>query len=229
MEYCPFELDPSWHQVLDDELTQPYIAQLAAFVERERIIGTIPIYPPRELVFNAFKCTPYEKVKVLIIGQDPYHGPQQAHGLSFSVPEGIPPPPSLVNIFKELNSDLEMPIPQHGCLLSWAKQGVMLLNSTLTVRQNQPMSHSKKGWERFTDAVVDRLVNRKEPLVFVLWGKSAQTKCKALNAVSHKHLILTAPHPSPLSAYQGFFGCGHFSKINEFLVKNAQVPIKWEL
>lgn len=227
MEYCPFEVGPSWRKVLSQELSKPYIAELAAFVERERLQGVRPVYPPKELVFNAFQTTPLEKVRVVVIGQDPYHGPGQAHGLSFSVPTGIPLPPSLQNIFKEMKSDLEVAPPSNGCLLPWAEQGVMLLNASLTVRQGEPMSHAGKGWERFTDAVVDKLIACERPLAFVLWGKFAQGKCKALQSVQHPHLVLTAPHPSPFSVHQGFFGSRPFSKINEFLVKNGSPPIAW--
>lgn len=227
MDYCPFELGHSWHQVLESELALPYITELEAFVERERRLGPLPVYPPKDLVFNAFKTTPFDDVKVLIMGQDPYHGPGQAHGLCFSVPKGISPPPSLQNIFKEIQADLGQSSPGHGCLLSWAEQGVMLLNATLTVRQGEPMSHHGKGWERFTDAVVRQLILRKDPIVFVLWGKSAQEKCKALQSTQHPHLVLTAPHPSPFSAHQGFFGCRHFSKINAFLEQNHITPINW--
>lgn len=227
MEYCPFELGESWHKVLEHELVKPYIAEVAAFVERERRTGPLPVYPPSELVFNAFKTTPFEKVRVLIVGQDPYHGQGQAHGLSFSVPVGVPPPPSLQNIYKEIHTDLGLAIPPHGCLLSWAEQGVMLLNTSLTVRQGEPLSHSRKGWERLTDAVVEKLIERDDPIVFMLWGNKAQEKCKALQSKAHRHLVLTAPHPSPLSAYQGFFGCRHFSQANDFLVKNGYAPISW--
>jgi uracil-DNA glycosylase len=224
----PFEIEASWKKVLNEELTQPYMNSLAAFVEKERFLNG-PIYPPKELVFNAFYKTPYDQVKVLVMGQDPYHGPHQAHGLSFSVPKGIPAPPSLQNIFKEIASDINIPAPNHGCLLSWAEQGVLLLNATLTVRQGQPMSHAGKGWERFTDAVVAKLFERKDPLVFVLWGKSAQDKCKHIIKGDSPHLILTAPHPSPLSAYQGFLGCRHFSQINTFLEKIGKKPIDFKL
>lgn len=227
----PFTLEPSWQTVLQDELAKPYMLELAAFIEREYAKGNPSIYPPREHIFNAFLQTPFNKVKVLVIGQDPYHGAGQAHGLSFSVPEGIKPPPSLVNIFKELQSDLNLSPPNHGSLLSWAKQGVMLLNATLTVSQGEPMSHHGRGWEKFTDAVVHTLANREKPIVFVLWGKSAQEKCRFLRegSTSTKHLVLTAAHPSPFSAHQGFFGCHHFSKINEFLVKIGDNPIDWRL
>lgn len=222
-----FELEPSWNSTLSDEWTKPYIASLAAFVARERQQGP-KVYPPKDLVFNAFLKTPIEDVKVVIMGQDPYHGPGQAHGLSFSVPHGIPAPPSLQNIFKELNADLGIPIPSHGCLSSWAEQGVLLLNATLTVRDGEPMSHHKKGWEKFTDAVISKLGERKEPLIFVLWGKSAREKCLQIQTNS-QHIILTAPHPSPFSAHQGFFGCRHFSKINETLKKLGKKEINWKI
>lgn len=222
-----FELEPSWNKVLADEWTKPYMPILAAFVERERQQG-LKIYPPKELVFNAFLKTPIAEAKVIIVGQDPYHGPGQAHGLCFSVPKGIQLPPSLQNIFKELNADLGIPIPSHGCLSSWAEQGVLLLNATLTVRDGEPLSHHKKGWEKFTDAVISKLGERKDPLIFVLWGKSAREKCQQIQANSH-HIILTAPHPSPLSAHQGFFGCRHFSKINEILKKLGKKEINWNV
>ncbi len=229
-DYCLFELGASWQSVLQEELAQSYVASLAAFVERERA-SNIPIYPPKELVFNAFKHTPYDQVKVFIMGQDPYHGPGQAHGLCFSVPMGIPPPPSLQNIYKELIADVGISSPKHGCLLSWANQGVMLLNATLTVRQSDAMSHHGRGWERFTDAVVAKLAEREDPVIFVLWGKSAQEKCRFLSqsARNKRHPILTAPHPSPLSAHQGFLGCRHFSKINELLIQLGKKPIEWQI
>jgi len=229
-QYSPFELEPNWYQILREELTQPYIASLAAFVARERA-SSIPVYPPKELVFNAFCQTPFDQVKVLIMGQDPYHGPGQAHGLCFSVPKGIPPPPSLQNIFKELVSDVSINQPAHGCLLNWAQNGVMLLNATLTVRQGEPMSHHGKGWERFTDAIISKLCQRKDPVIFVLWGKSAQEKCRKIKELANGsgHVILTAPHPSPLSAYQGFLGCKHFSKINEILAQQKKSPINWSI
>jgi uracil-DNA glycosylase len=228
--YIPFELETGWFQILQEELTQPSIASLAAFVERERASG-IAVYPPRELVFNAFYQTPFEQVKVLIMGQDPYHGPGQAHGLCFSVPKGVPPPPSLQNIFKELISDVGIQPPNHGCLLNWARNGVMLLNATLTVRQGEPMSHHGKGWERFTDAVISKLCQRKDPIIFVLWGKSAQEKCRQIEnlKINSQHIILKAPHPSPLSAHQGFLGCKHFSKVNEILIQQKKTPIDWSI
>lgn len=226
---APFLLESSWKQVLEEELKKPYLRQLALFLAKERLKSQ-PIYPPEELVFNAFWKTPYHKVKVVILGQDPYHGAGQAHGLCFSVPKGVPPPPSLVNIFKELHSDLGIPIPSHGCLLKWAEQGVFLLNTTLTVREGEPLTHHGNGWEHFTDAVIEKLVMRNEPLVFILWGKNAQEKCKeALKHAKAHHLILKAPHPSPLSAHQGFFGSRPFSQANKFLVEHKQTPIDWSL
>lgn len=220
-----FEIEPSWLEILKDELEKPYISSLAAFVERERLSGA-PIYPPKDLVFNAFWKTPYSEVKVLVMGQDPYHGTGQAHGLSFSVPKGIPQPPSLQNIFKELSQDLQIQTPSHGCLLKWAEQGVMLLNALLTVRQGEPLSHQKKGWEQLTDAVIKKLNEREDPVIFVLWGKTAQEKCRHLEK---HHMVLTAPHPSPLSAHQGFLGCRHFSQINQLLAKQGKPPIDWNI
>lgn len=230
MSLFPFELEPSWNSALNEEWQKPYLFQLASFVEKERK-GQIPIYPPKELVFNAFQMTPFEKVKVVIMGQDPYHGPGQAHGLSFSVPKGVQPPPSLQNIFKEINADLNIPSPSHGCLLSWASQGVLLLNAILTVRQSEPLSHQGKGWEQFTDAVISALSKRKKGLVFALWGKSAQEKCRHVPAFEQnkQHLVLVAPHPSPFSAHSGFFGCRHFSKINDFLIKQGETPVDWQM
>jgi len=228
--FCPFEIEPSWKAVLKDELEKPYMAQLAAFVLRERA-GKIPIYPPEHLVFNAFTKTPYSAVKVLLIGQDPYHGQGQAHGMSFSVPHGIAQPPSLQNIFKELESDLGIPPASHGCLTAWAEQGVMLLNATLTVRQSDAMSHHNRGWEQFTDAVVNILCARESPVIFVLWGRSAQEKCRFITSspASRRHVVLTAAHPSPFSARNGFFGCRHFSKINTILREWNVPPIDWRL
>lgn len=229
--FFPFVLEPSWQHVLKEELKEPYVARLAAFVEKEYATAPVPTYPPNELIFNAFKQTPFDKVKVLLIGQDPYHGPGQAHGLSFSVPRGIKPPPSLQNIFKELETDVQVPKPSHGCLISWAQQGVMLLNATLTVRQGEPMSHHGKGWETFTDAVVKKLEERQDPVIFVLWGKSAQDKCRFIRSegIPSRHFVLTAAHPSPYSASHGFFGCRHFSKINAILLKEKKKPINWSL
>lgn len=231
--FSPFVLEKSWQALLREELEKPYMAELAAFVEREYATYPDAIYPPRDLIFNAFAQTPFDKVKVVIVGQDPYHGPGQAHGLSFSVPIGVPAPPSLQNIFKELKEDIGMPIPSHGCLLSWAKQGVLLLNASLTVRKSEPLSHHGRGWERFTDAVIQKLLEREDPLILVLWGKSAQDKChfvkEHLSQPITRHVMLTAPHPSPFSAHSGFFGCRHFSKINELLIKQNKDPIEWDL
>lgn len=227
--FYPFEIEPSWRQVLDKELKQPYLLELAAFVEREYSSGCA-IYPPKELIFNAFLQTPYNQVKVLVMGQDPYHGPGQAHGLSFSVPQGIPLPPSLQNIYKELSSDLGVNPSTDGCLLPWARQGVLLLNATLTVKQGEPMSHHGKGWERFTDAVIEAVCQRTDPVIFVLWGKSAQDKCKRVRELKNsQHVLLTAPHPSPLSAHNGFFGCRHFSQINSHLERLGKKMITWNL
>lgn len=228
MTYYPFELEKSWHKALEEELAKPYILKLAAFIEKERK-GSLPVYPPQELIFNAFLQTPFEEVRIVIMGQDPYHGAGQAHGLCFSVPNGVPPPPSLVNIFKELESDLGIPRKQNGCLLSWAKQGVFLPNALLTVREGQPMSHQGQGWEQFTDAAIRALANRPQPVIFVLWGKTAQEKCKhiLLNSTNKQHTVLTAPHPSPLSASTGFFGCKVFSKVNDILRSQNQKTIDW--
>jgi len=228
--YCPFELSPSWQAVLEEELKKPYLVKLAAFVEGERASG-VEVYPPKDLIFNAFKQTAYSDVRVVIVGQDPYHGLGQAHGLSFSVPDGVAPPPSLKNIFKELIDDVGITLPKHGSLLPWAQQGVLLLNATLTVRAGSPKSHHGQGWEIFTDAVIAKLCERSDPLVFVLWGKSAQEKCQRLSGfTSHpQHLILQAPHPSPFSAHSGFLGCRHFSKINAFLVEQGKQPIDWQI
>lgn len=222
----PFELEPSWQKILRSELEEPYMAELAAFITRERLYEGA-VYPPANLVFNAFWHTPYEKVSVVIVGQDPYHGAGQAHGLSFSVPPGVPPPPSLKNIFKEIGEDVGGEPPSHGCLIPWANQGVLLLNTVLTVRGQNPMSHQKKGWERFTDAVIKALACRPDPMVFLLWGRPAQEKGKIVTTLSHHHLILKAPHPSPLSAHQGFFGCRHFSQTNQQLERWNRPTIGW--
>jgi uracil-DNA glycosylase len=226
-----FHLEPSWQKTLKEELNQPYVAELAAFVEREYETSPSPIYPPKDLIFNAFYQTPFKQTEVVIVGQDPYHGPNQAHGLSFSVPVGVKQPPSLQNIFKELKSDLDIPPPSNGCLIPWAKQGVLLLNAILTVRKGDPLSHHGIGWERFTDDVIRTLQQRKDPVIFVLWGKSAQDKGRFLRepgAPTH-HFILTAAHPSPYSANNGFFGCRHFSKINELLIKQGKKTIDWSI
>jgi uracil-DNA glycosylase len=222
------KLEASWYRELKDEIAQPYVASLKAFLAHERNSGAI-VYPPEPLVFHAFSCTPFSDVKVVIIGQDPYHGPGQAHGLSFSVPCGIPPPPSLKNIFRELKDDLGIPPPKEGCLTHWAKQGVLLLNATLTVRQGEPKSHYGRGWERFTDAVVSCLNKRESPLVIILWGESAKKKYHQIETSEKRpHLVLMAAHPSPYSV-ENFFGCRHFSKTNEALNQWGKTPIDWKL
>lgn len=218
----------SWLEILKNEFTKPYFIQLSAFIEQE-IGNDQVVYPPRELIFNALIKTPYEKVKVVILGQDPYHGSGQAHGLCFSVPNGTPLPPSLKNIFKELHSDLGVPKAENGDLTRWTEQGILLLNSILTVTQGKPLSHAKQGWEYFTDTIIQSLLLKRDPVIFVLWGKSAQEKCRFLEDLPEKnrHFFLTAPHPSPFSAYQGFFGCRHFSKINNLLISQGEKPIRW--
>ncbi len=226
------KLEKSWHALLKNEIAQPYIQELKSFLAQEKASGQT-IYPPEPLIFHAFARTPLEKVKVVIMGQDPYHGEGQAHGLSFSVPCGISSPPSLKNIFRELADDLGVPAPRSGCLEAWAEQGVLLLNASLTVRAGQPQSHAGKGWERFTDTVIAKLAEREQPVVFLLWGKSAQDKCAKILGIQgqagDRHLVLTAAHPSPYSASQGFFGCRHFSKSNEALRKWGETPINWSL
>ncbi|WP_369854891.1 uracil-DNA glycosylase [Candidatus Thalassolituus haligoni] len=219
-------LHPSWQQVLGDELEQPYMRQLRVFLKAEKAAGKI-IYPPGPLIFNAFNHTPFDQVRVVIIGQDPYHGPGQAHGLSFSVQNGIRLPPSLVNIFKEVEADLGIPMSGSGDLTPWADQGVLLLNATLTVEQASAGSHQKKGWEQFTDAAIRILNERREGLVFVLWGSYAQKKGAMID--QNKHLVLKSVHPSPLSAHRGFFGQRQFSTINQYLSQQGQLPINWVL
>ncbi|HOD06069.1 MAG TPA: uracil-DNA glycosylase [Anaerolineaceae bacterium] len=215
----------SWLPALNGETTQPYYQQLYRFVGEER--RKYKIYPPGEDVFNALRYTPLEQVRVVIIGQDPYHDENQAHGLAFSVRPGVTPPPSLINIYKELQSDLQFRIPNHGCLIPWAEQGVLLLNAVLTVRAHQANSHQGKGWESFTDAVL-RAVNAKTSrVVFLLWGSYAQRKAEWIDA--NRHTVLKAPHPSPLSAARGFFGCRHFSKANAALQAAGLSPIDWQL
>jgi len=219
------QIEESWKAILADEFNKPYFNELKAFLIEERTKFTV--YPTRQNIFNAFNCTPFDSVKVVILGQDPYHGPGQAHGLSFSVPEGIKPPPSLVNIFKELKSDIGQPIPTTGNLESWAKQGVLMLNATLTVRANEAGSHQKKGWEQFTDTVIKTISDEKTGILFLLWGRFAKDKAQLIDA--SKHYILKAAHPSPFSAYNGFMGCKHFSKTNELLVNQGFEPISWEI
>lgn len=217
-------IDPSWKLILDSEFQAPYFEQLASFVRNEYM--THQVFPPAKFIFNAFNLCPFDKVKVVIIGQDPYHGLGQAHGLSFSVNEGISLPPSLKNIYQEIRSDLGIePLP-HGDLERWAKQGVLLLNATLTVQANLAGSHQKKGWETFTDSAIKAVAEEKEHVVFLLWGNYAQQKAQYID--NTKHLVLTAVHPSPLSAHRGFFGCRHFSQTNQYLTNNGLAPINWE-
>ena len=213
----------SWKKRLEPEFKKEYFETLTQFVRAEYDSGAV--YPPEELLFNAFNLCPFEAVNVVILGQDPYHGPGQAHGLCFSVAEGVAVPPSLVNIFKEIKSDLQQPIPQSGNLERWAKQGVLLLNATLTVRAQMAGSHQKKGWELFTDAVIRTLATEKKHLVFMLWGSYAQKKGAVISC--EQHLVLQSPHPSPLSAHRGFFGNRHFSKANEYLQSQNKSVIKW--
>jgi len=220
------KIEESWKEVLKQEFTKPYFLQIATHLKSEKLSGKT-IYPPGSLIFNAFNTTPFDKLKVVILGQDPYHGPGQAHGLSFSVPKGIPPPPSLINIFKELKNDLGLPIPGHGNLTHWAEQGVMLLNASLTVRANEPMSHANSGWAEFTNAVIEKISAGKEHVVFLLWGKFAQEKQNLVDET--RHLVLKAAHPSPFSADKGFFGCKHFSKTNDWLLSKGIEPIDWKL
>jgi uracil-DNA glycosylase len=217
----------SWAEVLGAEKEKPYFNTLWQKIASEREAGKV-IYPPSKDIFNAFNLTPLNNVKVVILGQDPYHGPGQAHGLSFSVKQGIKIPPSLANIYKELASDIDgFTIPAHGNLTHWATQGVLLLNTVLTVEQGKAHSHAKWGWETFSDAVIDAVNSQQEKVVFLLWGSHAQKKGQQLNR--NKHLVLHAPHPSPLSAYRGFFGCKHFSQANTYLTENGIKPIHWQV
>ena len=217
------KIEESWKQVLADEWNKDYFINLTHFVRNE--YATSQVFPPGREIFAAFDATPFDKVKVVIIGQDPYHDVNHANGLCFSVRDGIPFPPSLLNIFKEIENDLGTPIPASGDLSRWAHQGVLLLNSTLTVRAHSAGSHQNKGWEQFTDEVILQLAQRKENLVFILWGAYAIKKGAFINRM--KHLVLTSPHPSPLSAYRGFFGNKHFSLTNEYLIKHGKQPIEW--
>lgn len=218
------KIEQSWKDVLSGEFEKDYFKRLTAFV-KEEYNGSTPIYPPAKLIFNAFDHCPFDKVKVVILGQDPYHGAGQANGLCFSVNKGVAFPPSLTNIFKEIESDLGTPIPRDGDLTRWSDQGVLLLNATLTVRASQAGSHQKKGWEEFTDAAIRELANRRENIVFILWGSYAQKKGAFIDR--NRHLVLTSPHPSPLSAYQGFFGNRHFSTANRYLAMHGKEEIKW--
>ena len=215
----------NWDDILKDEFDKQYYLELREFLIKE--YKSHLIYPDKYKIFEALKLTDYEDVKIVILGQDPYHGPNQAHGLAFSVSLGVPIPPSLLNIYKELERDMNFRIPNHGYLVDWSKQGVLLLNTALTVRAGMANSHRGKGWEVFTDQVIRHLSLREKPMVFLLWGKNAAEK-EALIDTS-KHLVLKAPPPSPLSAHRGFLGCGHFSKANEFLIKNSIAPINWQL
>lgn len=222
----PGQLHPSWQAVIGDEFNKPYMQALRAFLKQEKATGKT-IYPPSSLIFNAFNHTPFDAVRVVIIGQDPYHGPQQAHGLSFSVPNGVALPPSLMNIFKEIESDLGIKMSCNGDLTPWANQGVLLLNATLTVEQAQAGAHQGRGWEQFTDAAIAALNTHREGLVFVLWGSYAQKKGAFID--KKKHLVLKSVHPSPLSAHRGFFGNHQFSTINRYLTQHGQPAINWQL
>jgi uracil-DNA glycosylase len=216
-------IDESWRQVLQPEFDKPYFELLTNFVRRA--YQTTQCFPPAGQIFRAFDLCPFDKVRVVIIGQDPYHDVNQAHGLCFSVQDGVPVPPSLVNIYKELNRDLGKPIPTSGNLTHWAEQGVLLLNATLTVEAHKAGSHQGKGWEEVTDAAIQALNNQRSNIVFMLWGSYAQRKGQFIDR--RKHLVLTAVHPSPLSAYRGFIGCGHFSQANNYLLQHGQAPIVW--
>lgn len=225
-EDARIRLEASWKGHVGDWLLRPEMRDLSAFLRQRKAAG-VRIYPPGPRIFGAFDATPFDRVKVVILGQDPYHGPGQAHGLCFSVLPGVPVPPSLQNIFKEINSDLGIPPPDHGCLLPWAQQGVLLLNAVLTVEEGRAGAHQGKGWEGFTDHVIETLAREREGLVFLLWGSYAQAKGKVID--SRRHRVLRAPHPSPLSAHRGFLGCGHFSAANQYLAQRGQAPIDWRL
>ncbi|WP_448553661.1 uracil-DNA glycosylase [Thalassotalea montiporae] len=217
----------TWSDLLAAEKQQPYFQETLAYVEQRRAEG-ITIYPPKDEVFNAFRTPAFDHIKVVILGQDPYHGPDQAHGLCFSVKPGIKPPPSLVNMYKELATDIDgFEIPSHGYLQPWAEQGVLLLNTVLTVEAGQAHSHKHLGWEQFTDRVIQTLSDHGQGIVFLLWGSHAQKKGKTID--SSKHYVLKAPHPSPLSAHRGFFGCRHFSQANQLLVNQGKTPIQWQV
>ncbi|WP_445954560.1 uracil-DNA glycosylase [Ureibacillus sp. FSL E2-3493] len=216
-----------WQEVLADEMNKPYYISLKNFLDEQYRLSTV--YPPKEEVMSAFQTVAYKDIKVVILGQDPYHGPGQAHGMCFSVKKGVPHPPSLRNIFQELQSDLGYPIPKDGYLIKWAHQGVFLLNTVLTVRQGEANSHKGQGWEQFTDKVIEKLAERPDPIIFVLWGKPAQKKKTIIDKKGNHHFLIHAPHPSPLSAYRGFFGSKPFSKINEKLKEWGKQPIDWRL
>lgn len=224
-------VDAGWRQQLGEEFVKPYMETLSQFVSAERAQG-LEIFPPRHQVFNAFNQTPFDQVKVVIMGQDPYHGPRQAEGLSFSVAQGVPQPPSLKNIIKELVSDVGIELPRFGSLMPWAKQGVLMLNATLTVRRGEPKSHYGKGWELFTDAAIRAIARREDPVVFILWGNSARNKIQSIlneEHVTKRHMVISSPHPSPLSAYGGFFGSRPFSQANSFLQQVGKEPIDWQI
>ena len=220
------QIEESWKEVLKDEWNKHYFQQITAHLKTERATGAT-IYPPGQLIFNAFNTTPFNDVKVVLLGQDPYHGKGQAMGLSFSVPDGVRPPPSLENIFKELHTDIGMAIPKSGNLTKWAQQGVFLLNAILTVRAKEPASHQKTGWQEFTNKVIQVISDKKEGVIFMLWGKFAQDKQVLIDET--KHFVLKAAHPSPYSADKGFFGCKHFSKANDLLMKQSKEAIDWSL
>ena len=219
-------MEPSWKQHLLPQFQADYMQQLRQFLVQQKKAGKV-IYPKGDEYFNAFNLTPFDQVKVVIIGQDPYHGPGQAHGLCFSVQQGVAFPPSLLNIFKEIHADLGLPIPKNGCLTHWAEQGVLLLNAVLTVEQSKAAAHQGKGWELFTDAAIKELNDQREGIVFLLWGSYAQKKGQIIDP--KKHCVLKAPHPSPLSAHRGFFGCKHFSKANQYLESIGKSPIDWSV
>lgn len=218
--------ESGWMTYLRDQFQQPYMRELEAFLQAQQKQKK-HIYPERKAIFNAFNQTPFDQLKVVILGQDPYHGIGQAHGLSFSVPQDIKVPPSLRNIYKELETDIGIKTPAHGNLECWAQQGILLLNAVLTVEQQSAGSHQGKGWERFTDAVISQINAHTEHVVFLLWGSYAQSKGRVID--TSKHLVLSAPHPSPLSAYRGFFGCKHFSKTNAYLLRHGKAPIDWQI
>ena len=220
------KIEQSWKNALAAEFGKPYFESLVRFLHEEKAAGK-RIFPPGSQIFRAFDLTPVSEVKVVILGQDPYHGPGQAHGFAFSVQRDVKIPPSLQNMYKELQTDLGCTIPSHGNLLEWAGQGVLMLNTVLTVRGGQPNSHKNCGWEEITDSVIRHLDKREKPLVFLLWGANARAKIPLIHGM--QHLVLAAPHPSPLSAWQGFFGCKHFSKANEFLTASGQSPIDWQI
>ena len=219
-------IEESWSKQLANEFTQPYFQSIVQFLKTEKALGKV-IFPEGKAIFKAFELTPFDEVKVLILGQDPYHGEGQAHGLCFSVQHGIKPPPSLVNVFKELQQDLGLPIPKHGNLSTWAKQGVLLLNASLTVEAHKPMSHAQIGWAEFTDAVIQKLSSQKTGVVFLLWGRFAQQKEVLID--TSKHFVLKAAHPSPFSAHNGFLGCKHFSQTNTILTQQQKTPIDWRI